>query len=235
MSINFYNIKKENIIFLFDFDGTICSEDIHFKAYCDIFKLYNIEFTKEEYVESTNNERYKGNCTNFMIEKNFISLEEAQTIIKLKRELILSYESHIKLIPNVDIFINNIINITDKIAVVSNSSKIYIEFIKSKIPILNKIKYWITKDDCIKHKPNCEPYINALKFFNIDKNNIDKYNIIGFENSYLGLKSIKQISSFVFGCNYDYTNKIMFNDVHYFNDYKDIIGIINNMLDLNDK
>jgi beta-phosphoglucomutase-like phosphatase (HAD superfamily) len=228
MSINFYKIKKENIVFLLDLDGTICSEDIHFKAYHDIFKLYNIDFTKEQYVESTNNEKYNGNCTNYMIEKKYITSEEATTIIKKKRELVLSYESYIKLIPNADIFINKIINITDKIAIVSNSSKTYIEFIKSKLPILNKIKYWITKEDCINHKPNSEPYMNALKYFNIDTNNMNKYTIIGFENSYLGLKSIKQISSFVFGCNYDYTNKSMFNDVYYFNDYKVIIDIFNN-------
>ena len=224
---NICNINKEKIIFLLDLDGTVISEDIHFEVYRTILKKYDIMYTKEQYIESTNNVMYNGKCTNYLLKNNYINQSQAEEISKLKKELILTYDYPIKLIPNFDIFLNKISKITDKIVVVSNSPKKYIELIKKKHNLLNTIKYWTTRDDYKNPKPDCEPYMTALKKFNIDTANINEYTIFGFENSYLGLKSINQVTNLVLNCIYDYSMFNKYDGAYYFNDYDQVISLLN--------
>ena len=45
----------------------------------------------------------------------------------------------------------------------------------------------IASEDCIYHKPDPEPYLNAIKYFNVD----NKDNLFIFEDSYSGFCSAK--------------------------------------------
>jgi hypothetical protein len=219
-------VNKEKLIFLMDLDGTIVSEDIHYNIYRDILIKYNINFSKEEFIESTNNEKYNGRCTNYLFQNGIINKEEAEKISNLKKELTLTYTSPIHLIPNCEIFLKKILNLTDNIVIVTNSSKKYVDFLKEKFTILKRIKYWISRENYTNPKPDPEPYITALKIFNIT-NNINEYTIIGFENSNLGLKSILHLTNNIFCCCYDYSISYNNDNITYFNNYNHIIEILN--------
>jgi len=221
---SYVNLNKRGLVILMDLDGTICSEDIHFKVYRDILKKYNIDFTKEDYVEGTTNEHYGGKCTNYLVATHRISPEQAKQISSEKKISINSYGEDIQLIPNADAFIEAALQITDKVAVVSNSAKDYIEFVKEKQPILQRIQTWITREDCTYHKPHPEPYWNALKRFNINETNKGDYTILGIENSLLGIQAIRHVSDHVFGCVYNYSNKTTYNNVRYFSNYDEIFS-----------
>jgi dTDP-4-dehydrorhamnose reductase/beta-phosphoglucomutase-like phosphatase (HAD superfamily) len=216
------NNNSKNFIFLLDLDGTIVSEEIHYLVYKHILKKYDIDFKKEEYIESTNNEIYKGKCTNYLLSKKYINETQADEISILKKKALLDYDYEIKLIPNFEVFLNKILQFTDRIVVVTNSDKNYVNYLKGKINVLNKINFFITRDDYTNPKPSNECYIKALNIINYDN---QQDIIIGIENSILGLKSISQVTNCIFGCCYDYSIMNNFDGVYYFNDYIQLLDI----------
>jgi len=175
MNINDYDI------YIFDLDGTIIdSEKIHyqsynnqlnnslsFKSYCDIFHTNK----KEEFIK-----------------------ENKIDIVKKEQDFKELYELNGKLIDGFEVFFKSLINSGKITCIVTNSNKKRCEFIKSLHPILNYIDLWITKDDIKYIKPNPEGYIKAIQYLTIDNNKLEK--IVIFEDSYIGLESIKNIPSF---------------------------------------
>jgi dTDP-4-dehydrorhamnose reductase/beta-phosphoglucomutase-like phosphatase (HAD superfamily) len=214
-------IDSENLIFLLDLDGTIISEDIHYLAYKDVLNNYGIDFKKEDYIEATNNDFFNGKCTNYLLEKNMITKSQATTISELKKERLLSIDHEILFIPNFDSFIEKIIKITNKIMIVTNSDINYVNHLKKKNGLLDKLEF-ITRNDYTNPKPSSDGYLKAMERLNYKEGDV----IIGVENSLLGLKAISQVTNHVFGCCYDYSVSNNFDGAYYFNDYQQIINAL---------
>ena len=108
--------------------------------------------------------------------------------------------------------------------VVTNTSLENVNFFKSRVPILNKIKNWITRENYVNAKPHSECYELAKQMYY--KN--EQY-IIGIENTIVGYNSIKNITECIYIITnkneYDY-NEIKSKDVYIINDFLNILDIV---------
>jgi dTDP-4-dehydrorhamnose reductase/beta-phosphoglucomutase-like phosphatase (HAD superfamily) len=210
------NINANNVFFLIDLDGTLIdTEKTHFNAYRDTLKtLYNFELIYKEYTYISSN---KG-IDNYLNKRFGI---EGKTKIKILKNQILQSTENIEIIKNADIFINWLDKFNINHAVVTNTSLENVKFFKSRVPILNKIKNWITRNDYVNAKPDSECYQLAKQLYY--KN--EQY-IIGIENTIVGYNSIKNITECVYIITnqneYGY-NEIKNKDVYIINDFLDIV------------
>jgi beta-phosphoglucomutase len=74
--------------------------------------------------------------------------------------------------------------------VVTNSTKQQVDFIKGKLPILQNIPHWITREDYIEAKPSAECYLRAIALYGKTGDHI-----IGFEDTVKGLTALMQTSA----------------------------------------
>ena len=103
-----------------------------------------------------------------------------------------------------------------KFCIVTNTNIKTVDIFKKKLPLLNKIKNWICKDNYDKPKPNPECYYMAKnKLYNGEKY------IIGIEDSFVGYKSLKNVTDKIFIIN----NEDVFreNDCYLFSDFLELI------------
>lgn len=162
--------------FLIDLDGTLLNTDhLHYQAWAKVLKL------SPEYIEKV--------VTTHGI--NYI-LEDFPDPIYLRRQKIkemLKFEK-IELMKNADTFINFIIDNEIDHAVVTNTDRKVVEHFKRKVPILNKLKKWIVREDYVKPKPDPECYRLAL-------GNCDDV-VFGFENSGEGIEALSKVTTNIF-------------------------------------
>jgi HAD superfamily hydrolase (TIGR01509 family) len=196
--------------FIFDLDGTIIdSERCHYKA-------YNLQLENKISFETY--------CEIFHSSKKYDFIELNKIDLKKKeKDFKEFYLNEGKLIDGFENFLKILIENCKLIAIVTNSSKERCEFIKSLHPILNYIDLWITKNDVKQFKPNPEGYIRAINKL-MNNNIIKSEEIIIFEDSNIGLESIKDI---------DYVTKIFMNTNNYItNNYKYLT--LDNYLNINE-
>lgn len=75
----------------------------------------------------------------------------------------------------------------NKIAIVTSSNKEAAQHILQYSGLIDYVDLVIASEDCINHKPNPEPYLNAIKHFDIPEKNI-----FIFEDSFSGYSSAKR-------------------------------------------
>jgi HAD superfamily hydrolase (TIGR01509 family) len=164
------------MFFLIDLDGTLLDTDyLHYQAWAKVLKL------SPEYIEKV--------VTTHGI--NYI-LEDFPDPAYLRRQKIkemLQFEE-IKPMKNVETFIHFIIENNIDHAVVTNTDRKVVEHFKQKVPILNKLKKWIVREDYEKPKPDPECYRLALG----DRDD----NVFGFENSKEGLEALSKVTGNIF-------------------------------------
>jgi dTDP-4-dehydrorhamnose reductase len=207
------NINTNDIFFLIDLDGTLIdTEKLHFNAYRDALKsLYDFNLSYLKYCHISNNE----GIDNYLNETF-----GPDNKCKLTKNKILHLNDNIDLIKNADIFIDFLYKYNINHVVVTNTSLENVNYYKSKIPILNKIKNWITREDYINPKPNYECYELAKQLYYKD----EKY-IIGIENTLVGYNAIKHITE----CVYIVTNKTDY----YYNELKKLdVYLIDNFSEI---
>lgn len=188
MSIFNYNL------YIFDLDGTIIdSEYSHYEAYnkqiinkisfYEYECIFHIELSKKKFINDNNICKKKK-------ENDFLNI----------------YDNNYKYIDGFEIFINKLIELGKEIYIVTNSSEERVKYILKKHPLLNYVSKIITSNNMKKIKPDPECYINAI---NDSKYNIN--DIIIFEDSYIGYKSIENIDVekvFICKSSYYYYNEI---------------------------
>jgi dTDP-4-dehydrorhamnose reductase len=204
------NLNIEDIFFMIDLDGTLLNTDyLHFEAYNKVFKIYNKELSYNDYLYILNNEGMDNYLThNFQNDKDKIKIDKNNHLHLIEK---------IEFIKNADLFIDYINKYNINHVVVTNTSSKNIKFFKEKVPLLNKLKNWIVREDYNIPKPDSECYnLGKNKFY---KN--EKY-IIGIENSIAGHKSIKNLTNCIYiiteknDSQYNYFKK---NDVYLIQDY----------------
>lgn len=208
--INIENCK--NFFIMMDLDGTIVdSLDCHYNAYNKALNLYNKKsIDKEvwnEYVLNSNINKYL---------KDKYSHEEVLSIKNSKTEFLKDEE--LIFTKNCDKFIQFLIDNNVNFCIVTNSPNTTIEIFKNKLPLLKKVKNWITRNEYTEPKPNPECYKHAIKKFH--KN--EKY-VIGFEDSLVGYQSLKHLTNII----YVFNNKYVFedNDCYLINNYDVLVDL----------
>lgn len=191
---------KESFL-LIDLDGTIVdSEKYHYQAYNKVFN-----FTEEEFYKRNDTNRFDDLDVEMKANKN----EE------FKRILI---NNDLNLMSGAEAFINFINENDINHVIVTNTSIENIRIYKEKLPILNKFRNWITKEDYNQRKPNPECYKKAKEQFY----NNEKY-IIGIENTNAGYQALKEVTDVIYMNTSHYSNNPNL-DVFLFNDYNQIIN-----------
>lgn len=173
-------------LFLFDLDGCLIdSEKIHYASYKNALDFFNInlKFHYDDYVKLC----HSSDSTFKDYIKTYTNYEDYH---KKKEEIFESLVSKnsVCFTEGAENFLKYLMENNKKICVVTNSSSKRISLIKKSIPFLNKIEFWISKNDCLNPKPSPECYIKAIQRFDVP---FDK--IIAFEDSYKGFIALKHI------------------------------------------
>ena len=177
---------KNTHLFLFDLDGTLVLTDaIYFDVWKSIFKGYNIDLTSEIFknIIQGNNDKH---VLQQLLPSNYNNLLE--NISKIKDELFINNINKIKIIDGSIDFIKNLKKLGHKIAIVTNCNRDAAEKIIKIMNIESIIDTLIIGIECSKTKPQPEPYIKAINYFNSSNNKA-----IIFEDSKTGISSGKSV------------------------------------------
>ena len=176
-------IDNTNIL-LFDLDGTLVNTDpIYIKVWDLLLKKFNINCDKKFF-----DFFIKGKSDEIFLKyiNSNLSQKDVQEISKEKDNLFVNYllEEKNILIEGAFDFIRK--HRHDKIAIVTSCNRHAAKSILEFTGLDRYIDILIASEDCNKHKPNPEPYINAIEYFNVS-GSID--NVFIFEDSYSGYSS----------------------------------------------
>ena len=218
--INFINKPNEDILLLFDFDGTILKTDnFNWECYNIILNKYNKNISYQDFLISISN----SHLDIYFREKLGLEDEKIKKIRNEKYDLMYKHikkSKTIQLMPGMEIFLNYIEKFNINHCVVTNTSIKAINLYREHFPILNKLKNWVTRENYNLPKPNSECYKYAINKYN--KN--EKY-ILGFEDSIVGYKALKEVTDKIYiiigeeKINYNIFKK---KDVYLIDNYKKI-------------
>jgi HAD superfamily hydrolase (TIGR01509 family) len=186
--------------FLFDLDGVLVDTDeIQYKTTHDaIFELLHFDISTNTELENI----FKSTITtieklDFLI--NYLSFDFSmiKIIYNRKKELADSYFSKLTIDMEKVELMKYLKGNHCNIAVVTNSNKNSAIIILKQIGIYDFIDLIVSNEDVLNTKPNPEPYLNAIEYFNVNKNEC-----IIFEDSEVGIMSAKNT-----GCKYIHVKK----------------------------
>ena len=164
------------MFFLIDLDGTLLDTDyLHYQAWAKVLKL------SPEYIEKV--------VTTHGISYILEDFPDPSYLRRQKIKEMLQFEE-IKPMKNLETFIHFIVENNIDHTVVTNTDRKVVEHFKQKVPILNKLKKWIVREDYEKPKPDPECYRLALG----DRDDI----VFGFENSKEGLEALSKVTGNIF-------------------------------------
>jgi beta-phosphoglucomutase len=170
--------------FLFDLDGTlVITDDIYYNVWSQILDKYHITLTKDLFSTfiQGNNDKYVINS----LLGSHLNIDVGE-ISQMKDRLFIENISKIKEIEGAVAVLKNIKISGHKACIVTNCNRIVAEAILNYIHIDGYIDFIISNNDCIHAKPNPEPYLNAIRKYNIQS---EKCFI--FEDSNSGILSAK--------------------------------------------
>ena len=183
-SISLDVAPSDSLFFYIDLDGTLIDTDmLHFNAYKKALAMRNHTLNINEYQTLTSIDTY--------IVDHFDTIEYNK--IKSDKNKFLHETEVINTIKGANELLLYINKYTINHAVVTNTSKTNVEFFKRRVPILNLVKNWITREDYTTPKPDPECYRLAKSLYYTN----EKYSI-GIENSVSGYKSISHITNCVY-------------------------------------
>jgi HAD superfamily hydrolase (TIGR01549 family) len=179
-------LKNTNVL-LFDLDGTLVDTDfIYIKVWGELLKKYNIKCDKtffDYFIKGKSDSNFMSYIDSSLTRDKLIEIS------RQKDELFIEYLQNEKVN---QILINGALdffkeNKHHKIAIVTSCNKIAAQYILQYTGLFKYIDLVIASEDCNHHKPDPEPYLKAIEYFNI---NIE--NVFIFEDSYSGYCSAKR-------------------------------------------
>ena len=178
---------KNTKILLFDLDGTLVDTDfIYVKVWNELLKKYNIAYDKtffDYFIKGKSDNAFMNYIDSTMTPDKLVEIS------RIKDELFIEYLQNET---GNQILINGALNFFKehkhhKIAIVTSCNKKAAVYILNYTGLDKYIDLIIASEDSIKHKPDPEPYLKAIEYFNT---NID--NVFIFEDSYSGYCSAKR-------------------------------------------
>ena len=167
------------MLFLIDLDGTLVNSDyLHYESYAKILCM------KVEQIQEIVETIGMSNFLSYFPDPKYIREEKLQEMLKIE---------YIELIKNADKFIDFINDNDINHVVVTNSNRRVVEHFKNKLPILNKLKNWVVREDYVNPKPNSECYKLAIDLYGKGETRV-----LGFENSKEGLHALTGVVKEIF-------------------------------------
>jgi len=184
---------KQYQLLCLDFDGLLVStEPLHFLAYKRMchHRGYVLTWNFTEYcyfahmsTKSLQEEVYRALPGLYAQEPRWAVLYEE----KKRHYLDILNEKPIELLPGVEEFLCYIKQAHIPHVVVTNAFAEQVDAIKQEIPLLQQISHWITREDSPAPKPAPDPYLEALRRFQLPG-----HAVAGFEDSEKGIQSLIQ-------------------------------------------
>lgn len=172
--------KNRTYCFMFDLDGTIAHTD---QVYYKVWKQIIPDLTDEIF-----NNFIKGNTDSYVNDVLCANKYNMYELMALKDSLFLQNLQQIYEVKGIVDFTKKIKNDGHHICVVTNSNRDVAINILKHLNLHDKMDFVITNNDCLKGKPDREPYEKAMNIYGCNMNRI-----IIFEDSKSGLLSAKQI------------------------------------------
>ena len=177
------NYIDNTYAFLFDLDGTLVNTDnIYYDVWKIILKKFNIDITKdifEKYIKGNNDM----NVFNMLLPNTDINIKN---ISDIKDKLFLENIEKLTLIKNSYEFLQIVKLLGHKICIVTSCNRTVANKIVELCKFNDFIDFIIVSNECSKPKPFSEPYLCAMKKYNIENNKC-----FIFEDSKTGILSGK--------------------------------------------
>jgi beta-phosphoglucomutase len=176
-------------LFLFDFDGLLVdTEGLHYAAYVNMMarRGLRLDWSFAEYSEMAH---LNATALKEGLYAQFPDLDPNWDLIyseKKQAYLELISAGKLQLMPGVEPLLKALEHENILRCVVTHSLLEQTLLIRSKLPILNSIPKWVTREDYEKPKPNPECYLRAIQLYGQPGDRI-----IGFEDSVRGLQALK--------------------------------------------
>jgi HAD superfamily hydrolase (TIGR01509 family) len=183
--------------FLFDLDGTLVNTDkVYYKVWKQILIKYNIDLT-----ENIFHKYIHGNSDETVI-KTLIPTA-TDNISEWKDRLFIENLSDVVMIDGALMFMKKVVELGHKCAIVTNCNRKVAERVVGHFHFDQFIDFIIIGSECSKSKPYPEPYLSAIKWYNILSNRA-----IIFEDSKSGLLSARSANpSCIVGVTTNYSKK----------------------------
>lgn len=178
-------------LILFDFDGLLVNtEKLHFKAYTETIRSFGftLGWDLPKYLETAH---FRAEGLEEEIYSQIPELKkiapEWKSVYRVKRETYLSLlrKETIEWMPGASELIKGLHDRGIKMAVVTHSDRAQVEIIRGKLPELQLINHWVTREDYKNPKPSSDCYRYA-----IDTLLKTHGSVIGFEDSPRGLTAL---------------------------------------------
>lgn len=222
---------QECDLFLFDLDGLLVdTEKVHYQAYkkmcLDRGFVLSWDFsTYCHFAHRGSDLLEKGIYEMFPhlkeIEPNWKVLHQE----KQKAFLDIVAQDGVDLMPGVEDMLNMFPLKTKRSCVVTHSSSELAQAICQKLPILQTIPYWVTREQYLAPKPHPDAYLSAVRLYGKDG---DK--VLGFEDSYRGYLSLESacipavvVSSIL---SFEVLREFEKKQIAYFRSFQEIISLM---------
>ncbi|MEN3013883.1 MAG: HAD family phosphatase [Endomicrobiia bacterium] len=198
----------------FDFDGVIANTEwLHFRAFNQVLKNFNINVSKKEYLKEYLAYDDKG-CFKkvFLIKQNKeISKAQIKKLIKQKNRILMKQlkTNGFEFFPDTLKFINNIKKLYNiQLCIVSGALKQEILYILKKLKIQKMFSIIVSAEDVKNGKPSPEPYIVAKNKLEKKLNKkIKNEQIYVIEDSINGINAAKAAGFITIGVAHTYSLK----------------------------
>ena len=180
-------------LFLFDFDGLLVNtEHLHYQAYVNILanrghvlKLTLAQFFELAHLNSTAwREALYAEIPHLEPNWEILYREKKQAYLELLSAGL------VELMPGVEPLLKALDQAKIRRCVATNSMLEHTLLIRSRLPILQTLPHWITREDYDKPKPSPECYLKAIALYGKKGDRI-----IGFEDSVRGLQALRQTTA----------------------------------------
>jgi len=181
-------------LFLFDFDGLLVNtERLHYQAYIDMMAArgHRLRWSFLRFCEVAHLNA-SGLREALYSEFPDLSLDWPTLYEEKKRayyELVSA--GKVELMPGAEALLIELDKASIRRCVATNSFLDQIELIRSKIPLLQTIPHWITRENYEKQKPDPDAYLKAIELYGKPGDRI-----IGFEDSIRGLQALQGTPAF---------------------------------------
>jgi beta-phosphoglucomutase len=180
-------------LFLFDFDGLLVNtEELHFAAYQAMCRKrgFDLTWSLSRFFEAAH---FDATGLQKSIYQEFPALQQQEPrwdvlyAEKKKAYQELLEKGNLALLPGAGELLTALQEAGKRRCVVTNSAKVQIDLIKTKVPLLQTIPAWFTRESYQQPKPHPECYLTALKQLGQPGDRV-----IGFEDSMRGLKALRE-------------------------------------------